>query len=223
MTEQRESDYIVRKQGDLVPNEADQAKDYWADIGVRDFYAKEQPWADFMAMRTLAFSPQSVFEFGCNIGRNLMSLTKSAPDISVSGLDINRDAIRIGAQQGLRLAVGDEDNLKTYPDRAFDVVFTVSVLDHLPNPAPVLKSLCRIAGQAVLLLEPWLGEEGKVVRNRDRNSGEMIDTTPYSYSWNYPRLRSQVAPEWGMTTEPFRLESNLGRYYELYTLERPLA
>ena len=113
-------------------------------------------------------------------------------EIEVFGVDINDQAIAYAQESGLNVAIADEDILDLFPVDSFDVVFSVSVLDHLPYPTPVLANLARIARRAVLLLEPWLGEEGKVVRNFNVQQNSMIDTTPYSYSWNYVTLGKQV-------------------------------
>ena len=115
---------------------------------------------------------------------------------------------------------GDEYTLNIIPSNSFDVVFTVSVLDHIATPDSVLKGFGRIARSAVLLLEPWLGREGKVIRNKDPKSGVIGDTTPYSYSWNYPKLAETALPTWHLTKEPCEIPTNLGRFYELYTLTR---
>lgn len=49
----------------------------------------------------------------------------------------------------------------------------------------------------------------------------MIDTTPYSYSWDYERMHKELAPEWMFSREAYSLKSNLGRFYEVFTFVRP--
>jgi SAM-dependent methyltransferase len=196
--------------------EQSRAKIYW---GQRPFqyYITKQPWSDFIARRVIKFRPRTVFEFGCNAGKNIRAITEIDSGVFVAGIDVNRDAIEFGRANGLRLQTGDEHALKIIPDRSFDVTFTVSVIDHIANPEPVIAELARISRKVLLLLEPWLGAEGKVVRNLS-SKGEMIDTTPFSYSWDYPRIVRSTLPEWHVQDEPCVLDSNLGRYYRLYTI-----
>lgn len=214
-------DYVVGDPTTFGADEKELAKAHWAGVGVRGFYQHDQPWAHFISERILAHEPQAVFEFGCNVGRNLASLRDRAPSIAVSGIDINPDAIEAGQALGLDVAVGDEQHLGSYDTNQFDVVFTVSVLDHVPEPGPILQALCRVASRAVLLLEPWLGEEGKVLENRSVQSGSMVSTTPYSYSWNYRDLAQEYAASWTLSIEEYPLDTNLGRYYQLYSLTPP--
>lgn len=197
--------------------EQSKARAYWADAEFK-YYTKPRPWSDFIATKVLAYKPQNVFEFGCNAGKNLHAIRNIDDTVFLSGTDINRAAIEHGRQEGLRLSSGDENLLSVIPTRAFDVSFTVSVLDHIATPGPVLQELARISSKAVILLEPWLGAEGKVTRNFNQASGAMIDTTPFSYSWDYRKLASEVLPNWAIETEHHPLASNLGPYYELFEL-----
>jgi SAM-dependent methyltransferase len=165
-----------------------------------------------------------VLEFGCNAGKNLIALLRKQPTVFASGVDINSAAIEFGRNHSnLRLSCGDETVLDIIPDQAFDVVFTVSVLDHLPEPGAVVANLARISRKAVLLLELYTGQEGRVVRNTERRTGKWIDTTPYSYSWDYPRLFSEGLPDWPFEARDVPIDSNLGRFYKLYRLMRPSA
>lgn len=202
----------------LPSSEAEEAKDYWGNRGF-DYYKAHRPWTDFMVERILALQPASVFELGCNAGKNLVALRGKAPDLFVAGADINRGAVEYGrSENALALTCGDETLLDVIPDRTYDCVFTVSVLDHLPAPGPALANLARISRKGLLLLEPFTGEEGKVMRNVDRRSGEWIDTTPFSYLWNYPQLIETLLPDWDLAVEAFPLGSNLGRFYHLFQL-----
>lgn len=201
----------------VTDEEQSAAKAYWADRDFR-YYTRPKPWSHFMAERILEFKPASVLEFGCNAGKNLAILKSVAPDLFMAGIDINHEAIEFGRASGLRVLAGDENALAIMPENAFDVVFTVSVIDHIATPDRVVVELARITRKALLLLEPWLGEEGKVIRNADQKTGELIDTTPFSYSWDYSRIVSEQLPGWQLREEAFSMASNLGRYYRLYTI-----
>ncbi|WEX91076.1 class I SAM-dependent methyltransferase [Sinorhizobium garamanticum] len=213
------ADFEISKVQDPLP-EQEAARDYWSGLDNFAGYARPKPWSTFMASRILSFSPSSVFEFGCNAGKNLAAIRERNSSVFACGVDVNAAAVRHGEQSGLRLAAGDERLLKIFPDLTFDVTFTVSVIDHVATPGEILTELARITRRKLLLLEPWLGEEGKVERNVNITTGELIDTTPYSYSWDYHRLTRQHLPGWQIEDEPYALQSNLGRFYRLYTLTR---
>jgi len=149
-------------------NEANEANDYWTNRSF-EYYKHKRPWTDFMVNEILQLFPYTVFEFGCNAGKNLLAIKKIKPDLFCSGIDINAKAIEFGRTEfKLPLSVGDQRTLDIIPDSAFDISYTVSVLDHVPKPDNILKNLGRISRKAVLLLEPFTGEEGKVIRNTNR-------------------------------------------------------
>ncbi len=199
--------------------ETAEAKKYWSSLKLQDFYKKpETHWSRFMAEEILSFQPLSVLEFGCNVGRNLESLRQRAPDLKLQGIDINADAVEFGRRERhLDLVPADETFFEKQACNAFDVVFTVSVLDHLASPKPVLAEMVRVARLAVLLLEPTLGEDGKVIRNTHPSTGEAMESTPYTYSWDYKKLSAGLSIEF--SEKPYPLSgTNLGPYYILFRL-----
>ncbi|MEN7537933.1 class I SAM-dependent methyltransferase [Aurantiacibacter flavus] len=214
MSEQTK-DFDIEGNDRFENDEAVKAKLHWSSVNF-EYYKKKRPWSDFIADKIVQLEPKTVFEFGCNAGKNLAVISEKSPRSFVSGVDINEAAVSWGREQGLNLAVADERVLDAMPDNTFDVIFTVSVLDHLPHPEEVFRSMIRTAKCGVLLLEPWLGEEGKVVRNLNLAENKMVDTTPFSYSWDYARIGKAIAPDWNLDIEPFPMSSNLGRFYKLY-------
>jgi len=89
----------------------------------------------------------SAFEFGCNIGKNLKNL--NIP--KVGGIDISRRAIDNALVDGLM--AGDEKSLADVPTDSYELVFTCSVLCHIPDIESVLEQLKRISSKYVLLVE----------------------------------------------------------------------
>lgn len=144
--------------------EAESAKLYWSTHHAQS--AKLQPrggdqdhrWqiADYIA----AMNPSSVLEFGCSSARNLAALRTLVPTTTdLTGIDANSTALNVGQLHNgdsLELYEGDETLLAQFKDEAFDVVFTVSVLDHVPTPEwrGVYDELVRLAKVAVVLVEP---------------------------------------------------------------------
>jgi SAM-dependent methyltransferase len=100
----------------------------------------------------------SVFEVGCNAGRNLAHLHAAgytrlqACDISAAAVDLLRSA---HPELRAPVMVGPaEDLLPTLPDRAFGAVFTMAVLEHLPPESEqVFADMVRIAGKTLVTVE----------------------------------------------------------------------
>jgi SAM-dependent methyltransferase len=205
------------------PTESDAARRYWADQGVQQGYVGDVPWAHAMADAVLRSSPGSALEFGCNFGRNLRAIRARDPTVAVAGFDVNAAAVAAGRQDGgPDLRVGDERDLESLPDGAVDVAFTLSVLDHLPQPEAALSQLLRLARDRVLLVEPWLQVEGRVVVDIDERTGCERQTDPYCYSWDYRRILSRLAPHYTLAITPFPLGGPMwGACYQLIEAVRP--
>ena len=213
------SQFVVKPREQLTDSEAKDAKSYWSSLAVPDFYKQsETHWSKFMAEEILKLKPRSVLEFGCNVGRNLCAIRDRDSTVLLRGVDINAEAVAFGRQQrGLDLSQADEEFLQTQANAFFDVVFTVSVLDHMPDPKPALTQMVRIARIAVLLLEPNLGQEGKVLKNVTSRGPELAEATPFSYSWDYQRLCADL--DVFFSSEEYPLQgTSLGPYYRLFRL-----
>lgn len=132
------------------------AKNYWAN--------RNNPAQVFFAenMCRFNFSPTSILEIGSNCGPNLYQLAKKFPNVKIVGIDINEIAVQKGnewfKQEGIsnvKLLVSRADELKQFPDKSFDVVFTWAVL-LLVGPdkiEEVMKEMFRITRTKLLLLE----------------------------------------------------------------------
>jgi SAM-dependent methyltransferase len=212
-------EFTVQPVEEFDETEASQAKRYWSSLKVPEFYKQPQThWSSFIAVQVLRLKPRSVLEFGCNVGRNLAAIRESDPSVSLSGVDINAEAVAFGRNdRDLNLSQADETFVEKQPDDSFDVIFTVSVLDHVPNPKPILKEMVRVARLGVLLLEPSLGEEGKVLKNASNQAKSINEATPYSYSWDYARLCADFPVEFSKERYPLS-GTRLGPYYWLFRL-----
>jgi SAM-dependent methyltransferase len=194
-----------------VDDSGEDAAAWWAS---EDPYLSDVAWSKRIASEVAAFQPSSVLEFGANAGRNLAAVRELLPTCELVGIDINEKAVAAGRERwDLDLRVGDQSMIHEF---SVDVAFTVSVLDHLPDPQEALEDLLACASKAVILWEPWLGEEGKVARNFNERRGQWIDTTPYSYSWDYGSRLSHLPVT--LESEEAPIDSNLGRWYRLYRI-----
>lgn len=197
------------------------AKAYWSHLETLDFYTAPTHWSHDIADRVLSYRPKRVLEFGCNAGRNLQAIDERAGSVELVGLDINEDAVAHGVELfGLDLRVADESGLEVFENNSFDVSFTISVLDHLPHPQVALTELIRVSRLAVILLEPELGVEGRVVANRHPEEEEATPATPYSYSWDYEPMIRAVAPEASLTIHPHPLRgTRWGPFYRRFEID----
>lgn len=89
----------------------------------------------------------TVFEFGCGIGRHLHRLGELGYDCT--GVDISKECVNEAKDNGLNVYVGDENTLVDQND--FDLVITNSVLCHMENP-PV-EQLKSMASKYLLMCE----------------------------------------------------------------------
>ena len=93
-----------------------------------------------------------ILELGNNVGRNLDYLFEKGYT-SLSGIEINKTAIAIMSEaypecyQSIKVISGSiEDNIKSFKDKEFDLVFTMAVLEHIPQESEwVFNEMVRIS------------------------------------------------------------------------------
>jgi 2-polyprenyl-3-methyl-5-hydroxy-6-metoxy-1,4-benzoquinol methylase len=95
----------------------------------------------------------NILEVGCGTGMNLFELSRDATLIG-EGYDLNADYIQIATdirdRLGLRgLIFYCQDAAEMAPEKRFDAILMIDVLEHLENPASVVKRL-----------DPFLSEGG---------------------------------------------------------------
>jgi ubiquinone/menaquinone biosynthesis C-methylase UbiE len=221
------NDYIVPI--DDLKREKEDAQKFWKQY-TSSYYLEKQFQTDVMINTIKKYQDEelkqgnrikTVFEFGCHTGKNLFFIKKDIPEVSVYGADINEDAIKIGKKKfNVPMDVLGESDLQKIPDNNFDIVFTISVIDHITEPEKVCKELVRISKNYLFLIEPFFGKEGKVVlKRRPRFKWKKVDSTPFSYFWDYNRIFSELpVREISITDCP--LKSVVGDYYKLYEFKK---
>jgi hypothetical protein len=169
-----------------------------------------------------------LFEFGANWGGNLQYFLARHPAIQATGVDINPAVLELQATlPNYRGIVGDESALEDFGVDAFDLAWTVSVLDHIPSEDVVRSAIAHLAriSTRVLLLEPWIeGVHGDVsgrIRNAVRPGlpGSHKPFAPHSYLWNYDAMLQQLGVPFTKRAAPLHAHS-LGPFYYLYDLGR---
>jgi ubiquinone/menaquinone biosynthesis C-methylase UbiE len=212
------SAFIIESVKDIEKEKRDAAI-WWAEY--QSTYFLDLQLQTKIIISTLKKYPdiKSVFEFGCHAGRNLYYIKQEFPDVEVHGVDLNQEAVKIGKKKfALPIEVGDELSLLLIPDNSYDVVFTVSVIDHLLEPEKICKDLTRISKRHIVLLEPFFEREGKIVKMIVHDLTE--DFFPFSYSWDYEKIFSNLHVK-PISNIPTPLEGGFaGPYYRLYTFEK---
>lgn len=211
--------------GGLPAVEVGPAIDPGDAAGVRGFYvgstvqpfryeAGPEPYATLVCQAVASFGPASVLEFGCGSGRNLAVL-RDLTAARLAGVDINPTAIAWGRENfGLDLQVGDEAWLRRQGEDAFDIIYTVSVIDHIPLPEAAIAALVAGAAELVVIYEIMHEVAGRVTRMADA-AGALGEAYPFSYFHDYPRLFA-AAGAWLAADLAFPVgESGLLPYYRL--------
>tara|TARA_Y100001933_G_C18604459_1_gene399433 strand:+ start:137 stop:571 length:435 start_codon:yes stop_codon:yes gene_type:complete len=124
-----ESYYKIDNSKSFTATESQDAKNYWTNL--KPYKQRPAKWSKALAIEFAALQPKSIFEFGCNTGKNLIAArNKIGLTCSYLGIDINEASINASKMADLNAAVGDENTLSLFPQNHFDICFTVSVLDH---------------------------------------------------------------------------------------------
>lgn len=109
----------------------------------------------------------AVLELGCGSGRHLAHLADHG-FADLSGVDINPQAFEVMAEQYPDLAADGtlhcgslEEVLADFEDDAFDAVYSVETLQHLPpDDVRVLEDVVRVTGEVLVTVENEEGAEG---------------------------------------------------------------
>lgn len=99
-------------------------------------------------------APSRVLEVGIGEGEIATRVARRYPDACVTGLDLpDDDLAREWGARGVGAAFGDIDALP-FPDRAFELVLAIEVLEHVPDPDAALRELARVGARDVVLSVP---------------------------------------------------------------------
>ncbi len=104
----------------------------------------------------------SILDVGCAKGFMLYDFKKLMPQAKVAGLDISEYA-RGQASEGIRpfISVGNAKSLP-YPDASFDLVLSISTVDHLPlkECEQAIREIQRVGrGKTFISVNAWRDDE----------------------------------------------------------------
>jgi len=117
--------------------------------------------------------PESVLEVGSNVGGNLQWVAQVVAPENVVGIDVNSRALeeleeRLPGVRGVKSSARE----LPFPDRAFDLVFTMGVLIHQPDESlpAVMNEMVRTARRYLLCGEYYDSETTEVPYRGHRNA-----------------------------------------------------
>src|SRR5262249_29865733 len=107
---------------------------------------------DAMLART---SPTRVLEVGVAEGEIMTRIRARFPEASIVGLDLPDPQFPpLWRERDLACAFGDAVALP-YPDRSFDLVVAIEVLEHVPQPERALRELARVGTGSLIASVPF--------------------------------------------------------------------
>ncbi len=135
-------------------------RNYDEDAVVRAWDHPHRPW---LAGQVRALGDlMSVLEIGCGSGANVAALARMLPRATVTGVDVNDQAVTSGNRRlmaedihNAKLLAGSALDLRVFHDREFDVVLTDATLLYVgPDQIRrVIAEMARIARCALFVLE----------------------------------------------------------------------
>ena len=88
----------------------------------------------------------NLLEIGCGVGAELNLLRERWPSVKLTGLDRSASHLAAGRARlpkDIELVEGDATALP-FPDRSFDRVITIWMLEHVPDPGTVIREALRV-------------------------------------------------------------------------------
>jgi ubiquinone/menaquinone biosynthesis C-methylase UbiE len=89
-------------------------------------------------------TPERILEIGVGEGEVMTRLRERFPDAAIIGVDLPDPELAADWHKaGLSCLFGDATALP-FPDRAFDLVLAIEVLEHVPQPDRAMVELARV-------------------------------------------------------------------------------
>jgi len=128
--------------------------------------------------------PQSILDIGSGRGAFLWPCLDAFPDIPVTALDVDEhrielyETVKLGGierLQGIRCDI--QNPVAEFPERKFDVVTTLEVLEHLTDPEAALRNVVRLAERHVVISVPSKEDDNPAHIHlfSEKSLGEMFE------------------------------------------------
>lgn len=103
--------------------------------------------------RIASFEPRSILDIGCGKGELIASPVLQGCALRV-GLEVDEADVEALRAQGLDARLGRAETLP-FQDASFDIVTLDYVAHHVTDLSSALSEAARVAGKAVIVLDPW--------------------------------------------------------------------
>lgn len=102
-----------------------------------------------------AIAPRRMLDAGCGKGIVTYAAKQQAPELAITGMDIDRRELAIAQQlnSGCNVVAGDIRALP-FASNQFDLVVCTEVLEHLEHPSLAIAELQRVSAHSLLLSVP---------------------------------------------------------------------
>lgn len=103
--------------------------------------------------------PESILDVGSGRGAFLWPFMRTFPGLPVTAIDLDEhhfktyEAVRLG---GIETLMGHHADIRTFdaPDKSFDIVTMLEVLEHIPDPAKAIANAVRLARRHIVISVP---------------------------------------------------------------------
>ena len=138
---------------------------------------------------------ESVLEIGCGAGFSTQRMAAWLDRQTMVASDLDRPLLRLAQKR-----VPDTPLLQqsvyglAHPDKSFDLIIMLEVLEHLDDPSAALKELARVAGKQVLISTPREPLWRMLNMMRLKYLGQLGNTPGHVQHWSASGLVRQVRP-----------------------------
>jgi methionine biosynthesis protein MetW len=128
-----------------------------------------------------------VLGLGCGDG-TLLHYLKTRKNAVCTGIDIDESCVARCIERGLTVLQGDiNEEVRDYPDDAFDYVILAQTLQQIYDPAPLIREMLRIGRRSVVSFPNFSHWR---VRMMLASTGHAPVTPQLPYQWhNTPNIR----------------------------------
>jgi len=107
------------------------------------------------ALLSMPLQPDHVLDAGCGEGYGANRLLEKFPSLNINGVDISRQALLTAKEIAGQIETTQTDVTRLpFKQDQFDLVISLEVLEHLPNPAQAVRDYRRVSNRHLLFSVP---------------------------------------------------------------------
>lgn len=140
---------------------------------------------------------RTAIEVGCGEGFSTQRISGYlGASVAFQALDVEADLVQAARRNNpsLKIDQGTIYDLK-HPDRAFDLVFTLEVLEHLEHPEKALKEIKRIANKWLIISVPREPIWSAMNMARGKYWNDFGNTPGHIQRWSTSEFRRFIGSE----------------------------